>query len=81
MSSWTVTEAKAKFSEVIEKAKEAPQEVTRHGKPAVFIVSAEEWEKRTQRKGSLAEFLLNSPLAGSGIDIRRVRSGPRKVEF
>jgi len=81
MDSWTVTEAKAKFSEVIEKAKQGPQAVTKDGKPAVFIVSAEEWQKRTQRKGSLAEFLLNSPLAGSDIDIRRVRSGPRKVEF
>jgi prevent-host-death family protein len=40
-SSWTVAEAKAKFSQVIEEARaHGPQMVTRHGRSAVVIVSA-----------------------------------------
>jgi prevent-host-death family protein len=81
MSSWTVTEAKAKFSEVIEKAKDSPQAVTKNGRPAVVIVSADEWEKRTKRKGSLAEFLMNSPLRGSGIEIERIKDRPRDIDL
>lgn len=79
---WTVAEAKAKFSEVIDRAtSDGPQTVTRNGRTAVVIVSAEEWERKTKRKGTLAEFFANSPLRGSGIKIKRLPGRPRKVEF
>ena len=40
---WTVARAKAKFSELIEKAKsEGPQKITKHGRTAVVIVATEE---------------------------------------
>ena len=54
---WTVAGAKARLSEVIERAQTDPQIITRHGKPSVVIVSAEEWARKTVRKGSLAAFL------------------------
>ena len=80
--SWTVAEAKAKLSEVIEKAQTSgPQRITRHGKEAVVVVSAAEWERKTKRKGSLAEFLLASPLRGSGLDVERLEDGPRKIDL
>lgn len=41
-----------------------PQVITRHGKPNAVIVSAEEWARKTARKGTLAGFLLGSPLPG-----------------
>jgi prevent-host-death family protein len=76
---WTVAEAKARFSEVIDLAgKQGPQTVTRNGKEAVVIVSAEEWKRRTRRKGTLAEFFANSPLHGSGIDTERLKDRPRE---
>jgi len=78
---WTVAEAKAKFSEVIERAgKQGPQTVTRNGKEAVVIVAAEEWKRKTRRKGTLAEFFANSPLRGSGIETKRLKDGPREKE-
>jgi antitoxin Phd len=41
MASWKVAEAKARFSELIDKAlREGAQEITRHGKPTVVVVSA-----------------------------------------
>jgi prevent-host-death family protein len=43
---WTVGEARAKFSEVIEKARSlGPQTTTRNGRKAAVIVSAEERRK------------------------------------
>ena len=78
--SWTVADAKARLSEVIERAQTDPQIITRHGKPSAVVVSAEEWARKTVRKGTLAEFLLASPLRGTDLDLERVRDQPRDVE-
>jgi prevent-host-death family protein len=68
-----VAEAKAKFSELINKAQaEGPQKITRHGRPTAVIVAAEEWERKAGRKGNLAEFLAASPLRGSGLKLRKL---------
>jgi prevent-host-death family protein len=75
--SWTVAGAKAKLSEVIERAQSAPQTITRNGKPSVVVVSAEEWQRKTARKGSLAAFLMDSPLRGSDLDLERQHDEPR----
>lgn len=67
---WTVAEAKAKFSEVIAKAaSEGPQTITRNGRRAAVLVAADEWERKTKRKGTLADFFAASPLRGSGIKL------------
>jgi prevent-host-death family protein len=79
---WTVAEAKAKFSELIDKAlSRGPQIVTRNGRKAVVIVAADEWERKTKRTGNLAEFLAASPLRGSGLKVRRSRDGLRQTEL
>lgn len=50
--SWTVAEAKAKWSEVIDHARShGPQTITRNGRKAVVLVSFEEWERKANRKG------------------------------
>jgi prevent-host-death family protein len=70
---WTVAEAKAKFSEVIEKAhSDGPQTITRNGRRAAVLVAAEEWERKTRRKGTLVEFFASSPLVGSRIKIGKL---------
>jgi prevent-host-death family protein len=75
---WTVAQAKAKFSELVEKAIESgPQTVTRNGRTAVVVVAAEEWERKTRRTGSLADFFAASPLRGSNLDISRPNDAPR----
>lgn len=79
---WTVAEAKAKFSEVIDKAEsEGPQTITRNGRTTAVIVGAEEWERKTRRKGSLADFFAASPLRGSGLRIKRLRGRIRKPDL
>jgi prevent-host-death family protein len=79
---WTVAEAKAKFSELLDKANsEGPQKITKHGRTTAVVVAAEEWERKAERKGNLAEFLASSPLRGSGLKIRRLPMRLRKVEL
>jgi prevent-host-death family protein len=79
---WTVAEAKAKFSEVIDRAHtEGPQVITRSGRTSVVIVAADEWERKTRRVGNLAEYLATSPLRGSGLKIGRSKDRQRKVDL
>ena len=79
---WTVAEAKAKFSEVLEKAQsDGPQTITRNGHKAAVIVAAEEWERKTKRRGNLAEFFASSPLRESGLKVERLRGRLRKIDL
>ena len=79
---WTVAEAKAKFSELINKAQsEGPQKITKHGRTTAVIVAAKEWERKARRKGNLAEFLTTSPLRGSGLKLRRLPVRLHKIEL
>ncbi len=76
---WTVAEAKARLSQVIELAKsEGPQTITRHGREAVVVVAAEEWQRKTKRQGTLAEFFASSPLRRSGLKLHRLAGRLRK---
>jgi prevent-host-death family protein len=84
MARWAVAEAKAKFSEVFEKAQQGPQQITTNGRPVAVVISMEQWTAEygtPEPKGSLSEFFRNSPLRGSGIKLDRVRLDPRHVDF
>jgi len=81
-STWTVAQAKAKFSELIDRAQSGgPQTITRKGRTAAVIVAPEEWDRKTRRTGNLAEFFAASPLRRSGLKVKRLKDGPRKVEL
>jgi prevent-host-death family protein len=71
-TTWPVAEAKARLSAVIDQAlTEGPQTITRNGRNAVVVVSADEWDRKNRRQGNLAEFLASSPLRGSRIRVKR----------
>jgi len=75
-------EAKAKLSEVIDRAlSEGPQTITRNGRTTVVVVGADEWQRKTQRVGNLAEFFAASPLRGSGLRLRRSKEQARKIHL
>ena len=79
---WSIAEAKAKFSEVIDQAEsQGPQTITRHGRTAAVIVAADEWERKARRIGNLAEFFAASPLRNSGAKIRRLAGRARKPKL
>ena len=77
---WAVAAAKAHLSAVIDHAlNDGPQTITRNGRNAVVVVSAEEWARKTKRKGNLAEFFASSPLRGSHVRINRSSARPRET--
>ena len=63
---------------------EGPQEITKGGKDAVMIVSKREWIARAEQskpRQSMADFLLNSPLRGSGLKLPTRSWKTRPVKF
>lgn len=63
--SWSVQDAKNRFSEVVEAAKRTPQTVTKHGRPAVVVVDVAEYERLRRLEHahapSFADVLLSMP--------------------
>lgn len=84
-SVWKLQDAKAQFSELCRRAQEqGPQRVTKHGKDAVVVLSAEEYRRLAspgKPKESVYEFFRRSPLVGSGIKLQRKRDYPRVVKL
>jgi antitoxin Phd len=75
--SWSVQDAKNRFSAVVEAARRTPQTVTKHGKPAVVIVDVREYERlrRVERAQapSFADVLLAMPRDNGEFPRRDVR--------
>jgi prevent-host-death family protein len=75
--SWQLHEAKARFSELVQKAiDEGPQTVTRHGREAVVVLSAEAHERLRERKPSLKEVLMSGPEGELELPERTARERP-----
>jgi prevent-host-death family protein len=80
--SWSVAGAKSQFSALIDRAlADGPQVVTRKGRPAVVVVSVEEWVRKTKRTGTLTEFFAASPLRGADLKIERIKDTPRSIDL
>jgi antitoxin Phd len=79
--SWKLQDAKARFSELVRKARSgAPQPVTVHGKDAVVVYDPERFELRPKprRERTMADFIEASKKyrgLAEGIDFERRRSG------
>jgi antitoxin Phd len=82
---WKLQDAKARFSEVFRLARSSgPQTVTRHGKEAVVVIPAEDFDRLSRparEPKSLVRFFRESPLAGSGIDLERKPDYGRPVDL
>ena len=82
-SSWSVQDAKNQFSAVVEAARRKPQTVTKHGKPAVVIVDAADYERLRQleraQAPSFKELLLAIPRDGGTFE--RMDTKLRDVKF
>ena len=82
ITTWHSQEAKNRFGELIEKTlSEGPQLITRRGVPVVTVVPATGSKAPKKRDGDLASFFLNSPLAGSNLEITRSRDTGRTVSL
>jgi prevent-host-death family protein len=77
METWKLQDAKARFSEVVDRAlRDGPQVVTRHGENAVVVVAYRDFAAAEDRE-DFKTFLLAAPKVD--IDIPRSRRLPRKV--
>jgi prevent-host-death family protein len=81
---WALQDAKARFSEVVRRAKtEGPQRITVHGREEVVVVSVDEYRrvKGEQTGLALVKLLQDSPLGDINMDRPRTRSSVRGVDL
>jgi prevent-host-death family protein len=81
---WRLQDAKARFSEVVREAqRRGPQRVTLHGKDAVVIVGADEFDRlqRPVTGRDIVTVLAASPLAEVKFDRLTVKSRVRNISL
>ena len=81
---WALQDAKARFSEVVRKAKsEGPQRITVHGREEVVVVSVEEYRRvKGELTGeALVSVMRDSPHGEVGISRVRTRGSVRGVKL
>ena len=72
MNKTSTFDAKTNLSALIAAAiKGEPQVITNRGRETAVLISYDEYRKLTEKSESLVEFMLNSPLRDSGIDLER----------
>lgn len=77
---WSVADAKAHLSELLDQAiHDGPQAITRRGEQIAIVVSIDEWHRKANRSGSLAEFFAESPLRESELEIDRIDTPARDI--
>jgi prevent-host-death family protein len=58
-SNWQLQDAKARFSELVKRAREqGPQHVSVRGEPAVVVVSEEDFARLTSSRPSIVDHIL-----------------------
>lgn len=73
-SEWQLQAAKNRLSEVVDQAlRSGPQTITRHGKPAVVVLSIQDYRRIKGGAHKLSEFIARSPLRGQDLDLDRGR--------
>jgi prevent-host-death family protein len=81
---WALQDAKARFSELVRKAKtEGPQRITVHGKEEVVVVSVDEYRRgKDHLTGeALVKVMQESPRGEIKIERVRTRGRVRPVEL
>ncbi len=84
MTSWSLQDAKNRFSAVVNAAQAGePQRVTRRGEPVVVILSTDEYERMRRLEKANAptftELLLQIPQDDG--EFERIPVSPRPVDF
>lgn len=76
MQQWQFQEAQKKLKHLVAQAVFEPQEIDSPDKPAVVVLLKQDYERLANIKSqeSLGDFLMNSPLRGSGLKITRSKS-------
>jgi prevent-host-death family protein len=80
---WQLQNAKNRFSELVKNAmKGEPQLVTKNGKPAIYIISADTYNKKISPSSiSKKEILLNRPHKEIELDLSRESDSGRDISL
>jgi antitoxin Phd len=79
---WKLEDAKARFSEVVRRARtEGPQRVTVRGKDAVVVISADELARLLPRETPLPFVEFMESLYVEGLDLTRAPDRGRDIEL
>ena len=81
---WRLQDAKARFSEVVRRARDhQPQRVTVHGQDAVVVIAAEDYDRlRPQLTGAaIVAALRDSPLREIELERVSIKAPVRDVEL
>ena len=82
MPKWKLEDAKDQFSRLVRRAMAGePQRVTRRGRDAVVVISAEEYDRLIRPAVGIVEFLTGSPLADVGLDLSRAPDTGRDFDL
>ena len=75
-ANWPLQDAKARFSELVRKAREeGPQHVTVRGEPSVVVISEDEFVQLTSNRPSLVDHILDGkPWPDDVVDAINARS-------
>jgi prevent-host-death family protein len=78
---WQLQQAKQRFSQLVRLAlDEGPQVVTRRGEEVVVVLSAAEFQRLSDSKPDLRDYLLSGPDL-SALDLERPADRARDVEL
>lgn len=75
MGKWQVQEAKARLSDLMDKAQsEGPQVISRHGKETAVVLSMDEYRRLLAERPDFNAWLLSAPKVSLNIRRRKDRS-------
>ena len=78
--SWALQKAKAEFSRLVTTTlSEGPQIITKHGLPAVVVLSHAEYEQLLNRSVSFGDMLRSAPRVE--LNIERAADVPRSIDL
>ena len=80
MQTWPVQDAKARFSELLERClAEGPQMVTRRGAEAAVLVPVDEWRRlQAAARPSLKQLLLSDSARSGALTVRARGTSKRR---
>jgi prevent-host-death family protein len=81
MATWQVHNAKARFSELLERAeREGPQIIARRGTERAVVLSIREFRELTENRPNLRDYLLGGPKVDD-FEVERSKDRGREIDL
>ncbi|WP_295392206.1 type II toxin-antitoxin system prevent-host-death family antitoxin [uncultured Thiodictyon sp.] len=79
---WPLRDQSDRLKQVVDEARRSgPQVITAEGQETAVVLSIEDYHRLQPPSESLADFLMKSPLRGSGIRIERDQNLGRDIDL